>query len=109
MAAAPLPAARQITRPLGPGGRCCASTTPGLAAATAASKIARNRGRRSVMGSRTKEMRNRSYPSLCSKRKPPRLVPRGRSVAGEAELAADVGGDDVAEQLPLLALEAHQL
>src|SRR5206468_11975226 len=49
IAAAPLPAARQITRPFGAGRRCAESTTSGCAAATAASKIARKRERRSVM------------------------------------------------------------
>src|SRR5712692_4382477 len=52
MAAAALPAARQITRPFGTGRRCAASTTSGCAAATAASKIVRRRGRLSVMVSR---------------------------------------------------------
>src|ERR1700731_111034 len=52
MAAAPLPAARQITLPFGTGRRYGAKTTSGCAAATAASKIARRRGRLSVMASR---------------------------------------------------------
>src|SRR5438874_7401867 len=49
MAAAALPAARQITRPFGGGRRCADSTMSGCAAATAASKIARRRGRLSVI------------------------------------------------------------
>src|ERR1700730_4224073 len=52
MAAAPLPAARQITLPFGRGPRGGAQATPGGAAATAASKISRRRGRLSVMASR---------------------------------------------------------
>src|ERR1700712_3175718 len=80
MAAAPLPAARQITRPFGAGRRCADSTTSGWALATAASKIARSRGRRSVM-----------------------ISPR--AIGSVAEFAAD----DVAEQLPAVALELHQL
>src|SRR5258708_26485072 len=83
MAAAPLPAARQITRPFGTGRKCAASTTSGWAAATAASKIARSRGRRSVMV----------------------ILLAGPFCQSVAELAAD----DVAEQLPALAAKAHQL
>src|SRR3982074_2624328 len=78
MAAAPLPAARQITRPFGTGRRCGASTTSGWAAATAASKIARSRGRRSVIGVRDlMKTCDARYPSDCGKRKPPEHVPRG--------------------------------
>src|SRR5450755_1661282 len=57
MAAAALPAARQITRPFGTGRRCAASTTSGCAAATAASKIARRRGRLSVIASQDQALR----------------------------------------------------
>src|ERR1700692_1095124 len=58
MAAAALPAARQISRPFGTGRRCAASTTSGCAAATAASKILRRRGRLSVIVSRDQASRD---------------------------------------------------
>src|SRR6202030_4571815 len=110
MAAAPLPAARQITLPCGTGRRYGAKTTSGCAAATAASKIARRRGRLSVMASRNLRWKtwDAGYPSVSGKRKPPQLL-RGPCVgAGEAS-APDIGADDVAEQVPPLALEPHQL
>ena len=58
IAAAALPAARQITRPFGIGRRCAESTTSGWAAATAASKISRRRGRLSVIVSRDQASRD---------------------------------------------------
>src|ERR1700693_2995196 len=90
------------------------STTSGCAAATAASKIARRRGRLSVMASRNLRWKtwDAGYPSVSGKRKPPQLL-RGPCVGaikrgGEAS-APDIGADDVAEQVPPLALEPHQL
>src|ERR1700736_2488804 len=61
MAAAPLPAARQITLPLGTGRKCADSTTSGCAAATAASKMVRSRGRRSVIALRSLASRDLSH------------------------------------------------
>src|SRR6185437_4568421 len=121
MAAAALPAARQITRPFGAACRCAASTLSGCAAATAASKIARSRGRLSVIASPDLIASTcaAGYPSLCRKRKPPQRnagahewgdgsVPAA-NVAFRGRVAkvstADVGGDDVAKPLPGLALQ----
>jgi len=89
IAAAPLPAARQITRPFGTGRRCEASTTSGWAAATAASKIERSRGRRSVIASLPSAKvscrpARRRYPRVIDtrlenvrKKKPPAAGRRG--------------------------------
>src|SRR5215472_13417824 len=111
MAAAPLPAARQITLPLGAGGKCGASTTSGCAAATAASKIARRRGRWSVIvpGRLEGKASGSLYLSPLPKRKPPQADLAGVYRMCVKGSAADVAGNDVAEQLPLLALEPHQL
>src|ERR1700719_1959154 len=102
MAAAPLPAARQITRPFGGGRRWAASTTSGWAAATAASKMARSRGRRSVIGCRLSIR-------LAKKKTPAKRACGGEASTLKSASAADVAGDHVAEQLPPLALEPLQL
>src|SRR5882757_8711195 len=107
MAAAPLPAARQMIRPFGTGRRCADSTTSGCAAATAASKISRNSGRRSVIGPRSGSKASAGYPFSKEKKKPPQAVPAEASRIVGRMSAADVGRDDVTEQLPALTLEAH--
>src|SRR5450631_4774785 len=125
MAAAALPAARQISRPFGTGRRCAASTTSGCAAATAASKIVRRRGRLSVMASRDLRWKHAApYPSVFGKRKPPRRCRGGECEEGivsrtrcsalhpghvRERSASDVAADDVTEQLPPFALETLQL
>src|SRR5712671_2895120 len=105
-----------MMRPFGAGPRCADSTTSGCAAATAASKIARSRGRRSVMVSwDSRGTCDAGYPSDSGKRKPPqhaagvftRPLRTDRS-DGEA-LAPDVAVDDVTEALPGLALESLKL
>src|ERR1700738_5479321 len=92
MAAAPLPAARQITLPFGTGRRYGAKTTSGCAAATAASKIARRRGRLSVMASRDER-------DVCtirlSIRSPQKKTPAS---AAEVLLAPLAGRGRIAEQ-----------
>src|SRR3954468_6729097 len=105
MAAAPLPAARQITRPLGVGGKCADSTTSGCAAATAASKIARRRGRRSVIGSRRLGQGTRLSIQSAQKKTPAGGPARvdvaplsGDRISGW--LAAGVTGENFAETLP---------
>src|SRR5258708_7276296 len=61
-----------MTRPFGAGRRCADSPRSGCGAATAASKIARRRGRRSVMASRSSRGTcDAGYPSDSGKRKPP--------------------------------------
>src|ERR1700730_5241640 len=128
MAAAPLPAARQITLPFGTGRKWLPRITSGCAAATAASKMARSKGRRSVMVSHVSEAATLDavIQPIAAKENPRKAGPAGvlwrvpdavqRSLRCIAEpghvpeiLAADVAGDDVAEQLPLLALEPLQL
>src|SRR3569833_895240 len=96
-------------RPLGTGRRCAASTTSGCAAATAASKISRNSGRRSVIGPRSGSNASAGYPFSQNINKPPRALPAGASRIVGRMSAGDVRGDHVAEQLPALTLEAHQL
>src|SRR5258705_5564701 len=105
-----------MMRPFGTGRRCADSTTSGCAAATAASKIARSRGRLSVMIARSSRGTcDTGYPSDSGKRKPPRHAAgvcarplRTDRSDGEA-LAPDVAVDDVAEALPGLALESLKL
>src|SRR5580704_2141546 len=109
MAAAALPAARQITRPFGTGRRCADSTTSGWAAATAASKMARRRGRRSVIASQALGLKlGMAVIHPISAKENPRTAvrgfvrPPGLPHQGQAS-AADIGVDDVAEQVPPLA------
>src|SRR5438105_14476056 len=111
MAAAPLPAARQMIFPFGTGRRWAPRITAGSAAATAASKISRRKGRRSVMVSQRPGMEasDAGYPSYCRKRKPPQSASLARvyglvSADRRVRSAAHVAGDDVAEQFPPLAL-----
>src|SRR5712692_307609 len=82
MAAAALPAARQITRPFGTGRRCAASTTSGCAAATAASKIVRRRGRLSVIASRDLRWKHATPLSIRFRQKKTPAEMRG---GGECE------------------------
>src|SRR2546430_7222557 len=116
MAAAPLPAARQMILPFGTGRRWAPRITSGCAAATAASKISRRRRRWSVMVSQRlgMEASDAGYPSYCRKRKPPQGASLARvyglvSADRRMRSAAHVAGDDVAEQFPPLALEPLQL
>src|SRR5205085_3464126 len=116
MAAAPLPAARQMILPFGTGRRWAPRITSGCAAATAASKISRRKGRRSVMASQRSGMEasDAGYPSYCRRRKPPQSAGLARVVGllsadSKEQSAAHVAGDDVAEQLPPLAFEPLQL
>src|ERR1700740_277703 len=98
MAAAPLPAARQITRPLGIGGRCGASTTSGCAAATAASKIARRRGRRSVMVSRIIEQTSGCLSLLLAQKKTPHEHdPEKQKAGARCYRAPDLRGEHLAK------------
>src|SRR5260370_32671547 len=104
MGAAAVPAARQITLPLGTGRRCAARTMSGCAAATAASKMLRSSGRRSVIGANFGiEPSGACYPSDRRKRKPPQRAAGDTQAGQPAGSAADVGADDIAEQVPLLA------
>src|ERR1700740_1365915 len=109
MAAAPLPAARQITRPFGAGGRCRPSTTSGWAAATAASKIARRRGRRSVIALFGPVRGGAVIPFIRAKENPRERGPRGSCACLSGDkirrLSADVAAHDVAKTLPGFALE----
>src|SRR5260370_12783102 len=100
IAAAPLPAARQITRPFGTGRKCAARTTSGCAAATAASKIVRRRGRRSVI------VVPLAAPLAVPLTVPLASLPPAIQVMSVADQLA---ADDIAEQLPAFALELHQL
>ena len=100
-----------------PGRRCADSTTSGCAAATAASKIARKRGRRSVMVCNGRWLAGWGlviHPIAAKEN--PRGLPAGALVARkwagqvfESQLAADVAAHDLAEQLPGFALELLQL
>src|SRR5258707_6717325 len=103
-----------MMRPFGAGRRCADSTTSGCAAATAASKIARRGGRRSVTVSlNSRGTCDVGYPSYCGKRKPPQrsagvCVRPLRAEDVEAS-AAVVVVDDVVEAFPGLALESVKL
>src|SRR5260221_13104436 len=102
-----------MMRPFGTGRICTDSTTSGCAAATAASKIARRRGRLSVMVSwNSRGTCDAGYPSDSRKRKPPQRAagvcvrpPWGVDQSDGEASAADVAADDIAEQLPGIALE----
>src|SRR5579862_8900050 len=99
--------------PFGTGGRCADRITSGCAAATAASKIARRSGRRSVMASRFSFRSGTGQPlSLpLRQKKTPADWPAGvcRGLRLQKRSAADLAADDVAEQHPAFALEHLQL
>jgi len=77
IAAAPLPAARQITA-FGTGGRCAASTTQD-ARGDGGVENGAQQGRRSVISSADAMAWDAGYPSDCGKRKP-RGVPRASMI-----------------------------
>src|SRR5262245_50466823 len=108
-----------MMRPAGGAGRCCASTRLGCAGATAASKMLRSRGVRSVIRESTALFtttilrRKLHIHDTCPKRKHPRKSLAGMSFHGpKAESRSsvrDLGAQDGTEAFPALALEPHQL
>src|SRR5258708_8966510 len=98
-----------MMRPFGAGRRCADSTTSGCAAATAASKIARRRGRLSVMVSWNSRGTCEAVIHPIAAKENPRSILRGFARGDGEALAPDVAVDDVTEALPGLALASLKL